>query len=397
MKLIVLILFQLILSAAAFAEGIPPHTYLTWHKSDIVHTMTINFHSALEMETIKISYDTQSRGTALAQYTHTASGDSRALEKLKRRVHRIDLVGLTPLTTYYFIVSNGTKVLTPEYKFKTLPDGDAPLNFVQGGDFYVSEDVSTLHRLAAARNPMFALIGGDIAYDNGDITNVGLWDQWLARWQKDMVTAEGNLVPMILAIGNHEVQGHFRGSFEKSPFFPNYFSQDDGTTYFSRQLNAKTVLFVLDSGHIFSHGGAQTEWLKTEMEKYKSIPRKFAIYHVPLYPSVRVFTDEFSTEGRKHWLPVFDQNHMTAAFENHDHSLKRTKRLKDGKPDSTGTLYLGDGCWGQAPRKVDLGREYLDMAKNEKHFWSVKTLGTSTRFEAIGLKGEILDSYELKQ
>ena len=42
-------------------------------------------------------------------------------------------------------------------------------------------------------------------------------------------------------------------------------------------------------------------------------------------------------------MPLFDNYHLTAAFEHHDHAFKRTHLLRANQTDPGGTLYLGDG------------------------------------------------------
>jgi len=38
------------------------------------------------------------------------------------------------------------------------------------------------------------------------------------------------------------------------------------------------------------------------------------------------------------WVPTFDQARVLAAFENHFHTFKRTRPMKDGKLNDKGTV-----------------------------------------------------------
>ena len=51
---------------------------------------------------------------------------------------------------------------------------------------------------------MFALIGGDLGYDNGRSVEVSL--AFLRNYSKHMRGGDGRLIPMITCIGNHEVE-----------------------------------------------------------------------------------------------------------------------------------------------------------------------------------------------
>ena len=109
----------------------------------------------------------------------------------------------------------------------------------------------------------------------------------------------------------------------------------------------------MDSGHTHPINGAQTEWLAGVLEARQLVPHKFALYHVPAYPSSRPFNYGISKQIRKNWVPLFDKYKLTAAFENHDHDYKRTHPLLEGKTAPKGVIYLGDGAWGvETPRKA---------------------------------------------
>ena len=83
---------------------------------------------------------------------------------------------------------------------------------------------------------------------------------------------------------------------------------------------------------------------------------------------------------------------MDTAFENHDHTLKRTKRLLAGQEDPAGTLYLGDGCFGQFTRDInDANRRYLDFAASVRHFWLVEVDGAAVTYSAIDRNGDVVD------
>jgi hypothetical protein len=52
---------------------------------------------------------------------------------------------------------------------------------------------------------------------------------------------------------------------------------------------------------------------------------------------------------RQYWEPLFDAYHVAVGFENHSHRYGRAQKLKAGKVDQTGTLYLGGGSFGVTP------------------------------------------------
>ena len=113
-----------------------------------------------------------------------------------------------------------------------------------------------------------------------------------------------------------------------------------------------------------------------------------------LYPAYRPFELGGAAVGRRDWLPIFDKHQLTTAFEHHDHVFKRTKLLRNNQIDPHGTLYLGDGCWGQGARKVsDTLRWYEVKAASLQHFWLVDVSRNGIAYRAINKEGKIFDVY----
>lgn len=418
------------IAAAACPFGIAGdgvlHCYLTW-QGDTSTTMTVNYHAAPGRNQSVVYYDTVSRGGSPSAYAFSAVGASHRIPGLdlffgaQRDVHVVELTELDPGTTYYFVAGDPGTGYTQEKMFRTIPASDA-VNFVTGGDMGTGDVVRDLLSYAALESPYFALIGGDIAYADGKAREWGEWEKWLDNWEAGMVTPEGYTVPMILAIGNHEAAGGF-GQFiapkAAAPFYFGYFAQDGSgfapqrRAYFDRWIGDTCRLFVMDTGHVTPLMGAQKTWLEAELAATPSDVLTFALYHVPMYPAHRGFAPpSVSSLVRNAWRPLFDQYGLTAAFENHDHVQKRTKRLKNDEPDPNGTLYIGDGCFGRSPREgaqamdledpdelmnLGLSESYLAAWNSRRHFWAVDIAAdaSTVEFSAIDADGVMFDSYTL--
>lgn len=312
-------------------------------------------------------------------------------------VHRIELVSLSPNSEYSFRIGNDAK----EYKFLTLPDKlTEPLTFIEGGDIYHDgvEVYEKMNRRAASQNPRFVLWGGDLAYaSNRYFLSWEKSDRWLdlmSVWSKTMVTSNGHLIPLITVIGNHEVTGSFGQLPAKAPFFYTLFPTPG---YQVIDIGNYLSLFLLDSGHTHPVEGKQTDWLKTVLSERKDIPFKFACYHVPAFPCVRSHKNKHSVTVRKYWPSLFEEFHLLAAFEHHDHAYKRTYLIKEGKISPDGVLYLGDGGWGvekiRKPR-TPANSWYLAKTAKQRHFIRVTlTPDKKTRYQAMNAEGAIFDEY----
>ena len=319
-------------------------------------------------------------------------------------VHRLELLGLEPGTDYAVAVPGR---LAP-VRFRTAPaELTEPLVFAEGGDVGTSHHVGMLHDEAAAWDPLFGLVGGDCAYGNG--IDPEDWHAYLKLWNEHLTPAGGRSVPMLAAIGNHEVAGGWGKTPAASPFFRALFGpafsprgaygvidfggdaddaddEDAGATPYAS-------IYLLDSGHTHEHGGRQARWLASALGARTDVPHQFACYHVPAYPSHRLFNGPHSAAARAAWTPVFDQHDgLDLVFEHHDHTYKRTHPLRGGEPTEGGVVYLGDGCWGRTPRSAHPERPYLAVAKSERNVMRVTLHPDGTQdVRAVNEHGEVLD------
>ena len=391
----ILIIVAAALLCCTGADSAPRFVYLTW-QGDTSTTVTVYYHTDAAADDSAVRYDEQPRGGRIDDYAFTEHGGRHQIEGLAdgRTIHVVELSGLKPAATYYFVAGDLENGFSNEHSFRTIPNDGQPIRFVVGGDMGILPDVGELMARAGATDPMFAIVGGDITYSNGDVVNVGRWDQWLEFWQRHMRTPDGHDIPIVAAIGNHEVHGGFEQPREHAPFYTGYLAQNRDRTYFTMQFGPNLTLFVLDSGHVARHDGAQAEWLETELQRYRHVPNRVAAYHVPLYPTARPFHYEFSVRGRTHWAPLFDRYGLTAAFEHHDHAFKRTWPIRNGRRDPSGTVYLGAGCFGMPHRPLTEGPQwYQAKAAPLQHFWSVEVAGDQIHCRAISKAGDVFDVY----
>jgi acid phosphatase type 7 len=377
------------------AEASPRHVYLTW-RGDTSRSITVNYQTLGRAPESLVLYDTVPRGGRPEAYRYRAYGTAHRIDQHpeNREIHWVELKPLKPGEAYYFVAGDAAGGFSPERKFRTIPAGREPIRFVTGGDMGTDAYFLPLLRQAALQQPLFGVVGGDIAYENGELRNWPRWDAWLDGWQNEMVTPDGFTIPMVLGIGNHEVKGGLSIIGGKAPHYFGYFAQEPNTSYFSRTFGKNVAIYCLDSGHMAPHGGEQSAWLDETLTAHAAIPFKFAVYHVPFYPSHREYNGVLSIAGRSYWLPLFDKHRLTAGFENHDHTFKRTPLMKQNRPDPSGTLYLGDGCWGRPPRTVNAVRRWYEVkAAPLPHFWRVDVSSRGVEYRAINQNGQIFDVF----
>ena len=317
--------------------------------------------------------------------------------KLPYLIHYVQLSDLKPATNYCFRIGEEEKI----YKFRTMPSNtNAPIRFIVGGDMYNGTlgMLEKTNRAAAAADPLFVVIGGDIAYSaTGSASkpeDAQKWLDWLKIWKNTMVTPEGYLIPIVPAIGNHEVCGGSNGTPNEAQFFFTLFPMPGLAGYNVLDFEDYMSLIILDSGHTNPIKGAQTDWLKQVLAQRRQIPHKFAVYHIPAYPCYRSYNAQSSKAIRQNWVPLFEQYGLHAAFENNDHAYKRTHPILKGRAQACGILYIGDGAWSVGNlRKPKTPKQawYIAKSSSSQYFLLVTLEGTHRRFQAFTPNGLLLD------
>jgi hypothetical protein len=366
----------------------PDTLFLTWQR-DPTTTMTVQWVGAVgETSDIRVSYSLinedswQTQQTAIKPYPMT-----------DLKVFRAELTGLSPGTDYRFRIGKES----PTYRFSTMPArATNTIQFISGGDCGVNHHAIANNIQAARQDPMFALIGGDLGYDNGRSVAVSL--AFLRNYSKHMLGRDRRMIPMVVCIGNHEVDGGYAKPRSMAPFFYALF---DGlfreTGFASLDFGDYLSLVLLDTGHTTPIGGAQADWLEKTLKGRSDHPHVLAVNHVPAYPSFRRFEGENGKEGtgdgnRKHWVPLFEKYRVPVVFEHHDHTFKRTKPLLDGRSNANGVLYLGDGSWGRirTPHRPE-ELSYLAASSRDFHLSLHRIEGKERFHVALDEFGRVVD------
>lgn len=371
------------------AESKPETLFLTWQR-DPTTTMTVQW----------IGKELDPKHTAIS-FTELKKDKWQTIETRDRpyplsdlRAYRAELTGLKPGTEYEFRVGDHKTLL----RFRTMPaKATDSFSFISGGDCGVNPHTVANNQIAAKQDPMFALIGGDLAYDDGKKIETNL--QFMRNYHDNMVDSEGRMIPMVVCIGNHEVNGGYNKPRKDAPFF---FALYDGLfaerSYATLDFGDYLSLVLLDTEHVSPIAGEQTDWLDKALAPRKDHPHLFVVNHVPAYPSYRpAEADSKGKAGtgegnRKYWVPLFEKHNVDLVLEHHDHTFKRTHPLKDGHNDRNGIVYLGDGSWGRlrAPKPPE-DRPYLATTHESYHLTLHRLEGDQAFHMAIEETGKIMD------
>ena len=370
--------------------------YLTWSR-DPATTMTINWVDLYPKNTNTVFY--REKG---AEAWQEGAAKQLAVEPSSLQRRYLELTDLKPDTTYEFGIGKRVEKPADGWTFRTMPAQlNRPVRFVTGGDMMHSREMLDAMTSQVARlEPDFALLGGDLAYENG-VAATRIVD-WLASWRQLAMGKDRRLIPMVLVIGNHEVRGHYDGKIPvDAPYFYRLFTLPGERAYYALDFGKYLTLIALDTGHTNPIEGKQTEWLGGALAQRAEQDFIFACYHFPAYGTTKAPEGKLPADIpraitiRTNWVSLFERYGISAAFENDHHTFKRTHRLRNHqRDDANGILYLGDGCWGVKPREVPKpgAAWYLARAESRNHVWIVDLQPDKTaRFRAMDPTGEIFD------
>ncbi len=366
----------------------PTALFLTWQR-DPTTTMTIQWVGS-EADGAKRPVWYAKKGN---QLWRSQGCSKRRFPLSDHWILRSEMNGLEPDTDYIFRVG----LDSPEFCFRTMPVKDTnPIQFVSGGDCGVGEHPRKTNKIAAAQAPRFVIMGGDLAYENGESPDRFL--EFLKNYSSDLRDDQQRLIPLLGGIGNHEVVGSYEQPRTQAPFFYSIF---DGlfpdTGFATLDFGQYMSLVFLDTNHTSPIEGAQTDWLARALKERQDCPNVFVVNHVPAYPSHRAFEtvgDKIGTgeDNRRHWVPLFERYNVDAVLEHHDHTYKRTHPLLDGRPNAKGVLYLGDGSWGKIRKPTDLNkRPYLAVAEESYHVSVHRIEGPQQFHVALSDAGRVVD------
>lgn len=378
-------------------EKTPSSLYLTW-MHDPTSTMTVQWHSGNEKCALFYRMEGEENWSEIKGFSHLVPQGTLFYGELF--VHTVELTALLPDTTYAFHLANDKTI----YKFRTMPrEGERPVHFVIGGDVY-QDDIFLLKKMntqVAKMDPDFVVLGGDIAYTRGHNAplkgryfEMKRWQTFFKEWKRQMITSDGRLIPLLVALGNHDVSSSHIDPHKKPVLFYELFALPDPLlSYRALDFGNYLTLFFLDTGHSYPIAGKQTEWLEKALGEREEKMQKIPIYHVGAYPSLSRPTKKASRLVRANWSPLFERFGVKTAFEHHDHTYKRTFPIKEGKVDSEGVVYLGDGGWGSTARVPDLptNRWYLEKSASANFVYLISIQEKTQVVQAIDNEGRIID------
>ena len=403
--------------------------YLTWTQNP-AETMTIQWITKKTQEGI-ILY--RSIGQEEWQSNIAESiNDMPASEEIY--IYWNTLENLLPDTVYEFKIEEH-----PELRyFRTMPQEPTSIKLAFAGDSrdlaYKFEEIT---EKIGNYSPHLLVGKGDYVACEGiaNPENTKKWLYFLKVLENNLVNESGEMIPFILAMGNHEVdtgeqygspnmpeEAEYMWSLFKSPIMLPPLNKFYGALNFSDYFQ----LIILDSIHTAPIVGDQTDWLNLSINS--EIQHIIPVYHSAVFPSTKDFYSGWKIEIRELWVPVFYENKVKIVMEACDHNYKRTVPIAFARqlPDDVanylplnngylferdnGIVFYGDGGWGVEIRdiynpkttwyledaigaQVKAGMKSMQQSRVDSHLddgIEIENMENAYHFFGVELEGEII-------
>lgn len=215
--------------------------------------------------------------------------------------------GLTPDTTYCYVLANGELPLTSRIGFRTAPAADSTrtIRFMAFGDSGDggSDQYTLLQHMNDVPFEMMIHVG-DLAYDKGAHADI---DTQVFEPYAELLRH----IPFFPVAGNHDYETDNGAPFREVFALPpgggeKWFSYDWGRIHFA----------AVDTEQDYA---TQVAWLDEDLASSK-LPWKIVYLHHPLYSSGEHGSD---LPLRKLLEPVLEKHGVQLVFAGHDHHYER--------------------------------------------------------------------------
>ena len=316
-KLFAVIICALLLSLSLTAQGFEPdeprQIVLTW-QDDPSTTMTITWRTDVEGDDSFLLLSS-TRSPADGNY-ELVEAETYTFDETAAWLHTVELKDLTPGTTYWVTLQTDGK-RSDEFCFRTAPDTPDDITFVIGAD---AQHVRTqmhiimeVFRRIAEDDPDFFVYSGDFV--NAELSDYE-WDLIFDAFHTTLITDQSRRIPIVPAIGNHEVVAGYGGTKDLAVFYYNRFRIPEPQTYHVLRYGPDLTIISLDSNHTSPIDGEQALWLERTLEENQDSRWTVAHYHDGSWWG----TERMNVKIRANWVPLFEKYGVDLAHSGHSHT-----------------------------------------------------------------------------
>ena len=327
---------------------VPRGTHLSW-TADPLSTRTATWFTDGEdappsfIEFGPVSAGMSAADIASAPLPGRAEASTSATPGVASFTHKASAAGLDPALPMRYRVGSA-QAWSPVRVVRPTPTGDE-FRFCHFGDHGIGRSSSTVLRAAAARQPDFVLVAGDLSYANGDQP---LWDEYVNALEADYA-ASGIL---LTAPGNHEEEDNNGATYRNRFACPGSTLSPDGTFY---SFDLGRCHFVISTGGCFATDGtlaSEIAFLETDLAQAALRRAAGEIDFIIVAQHFTIWTDN---EGRNPNNPtlvllqenIFVRYGVDLLAVGHDHIYQRSKPMAFGQPNPLGYVQVTAGTGGK--------------------------------------------------
>jgi hypothetical protein len=310
--------------------------------------------------------------------------------------HAVPLTGLDPGTAYGYRVVSNTDTLDAG-TFRTAPTAPGPFRFLAFGDI---GQATPEQKLVAARvdslNADFAILTGDIIYNNGEPQN-------FTPYYFDIYRPTLKRIPFYPALGNHDCYYDNGASYVATDSLPTNYATEPERAYSFDYGNAHFAAIEVINENV-SPKPAQIAWLDADLAA-STKTWKFVYFHVPAYSNGGGHGGDAAIAAALE--PVFTARGVDIVFQGHNHFYTRTYPISGGAvvdqsqdPDyfnPHGPIYVVAGGGGRALYTLTPLSSLEATSKYLFHTAVVDVDGDSLMLRGVAMDGTVFDTMTLKK
>lgn len=379
---------------------LPRGLHLNWNSDEVSSTMVVTWKTTTSEAGNTVLYDTESKGGNPALYAYSAEGVAHTIEELEGYIHDVELQGLSPGTTYYFICGGETGGYSEERKLRTVPEDPEHIRFVVGGDWrkgsidfpWGRDEIS---KLMVTYDPYFVIHTGDFV---DKAFRVSEWDDCCNHIQEAWIDTKGYTIPIIPIIGNHEVgtKDEFEKSKEDARFYYEYFNLSGVESWYALTITPYLHFIALDSETYTDSDSEQYIWADKALKMAEDITWKIVGFHRPAF-------DPRGEGKSENFLPLFDKHHVDLVVNGDVHLYERLQPMNPsisrGRyfPFEEGTVHVVAGGWG-APLYMHYPLWWNACGPISNYHFTVFDVYPDVLYmKAIDINGNVIDELVIRK
>jgi len=283
-------------------------------------------------------------------------------------LHSAVLNGLRPGSTYSYAVRSGGEIVRGH--FHSLPDTGG-IRFTTTGDFGggTAAEVDVVN-LMKQQDPDLFITLGDNTYERGTLAEM---DQNVFPQYADFLNSHG----VVWVLGNHD-----HTTQQGAPSIENFFMPDRNYSFDAGE--AHFTVLEGDGSHGYASGQPYYEFLRNDLAAHANARWKFVFFHYPAYSCGQHGSTAYVDQ---YWVPLFDEYHVDAVFNGHDHDYERIR------PDAAGVHYFVAGIGGKSADAIRHNCDFQQVGAAGIYGDLIVSVDHSTvRVDCVLIGGKLFDT-----